>query len=195
MVKVDFNFRHALQRIEKAAKQIEKAERTAVKRSAVCIRSMELAALRHNGSKHTGGKFPKMTDLHDLLNGPKTGGKLVNTKLFHIVWSNDAATIDWNDKIKPYVERWQRGGTYNGLDRPEMRAALYRFVNYRLGKAAAAGLQIVPTIQPPREFVGPIGEVAKREFPRWVERNLEKILAQRAARDSIWNTPFTRVVK
>ena len=191
MVRVDLDLSRALRHLLRSAAATAKAERTAVTRAAVCIRSLELSALRGNGSKHTGGKFPKMSPLHDALVGRKTGGALVSPKALRIESDRDWASVDWRDWARPYVTRWQEGGTVNRLDLPRVRKGVRWQLRRRLGTRAGFDFPILPTVQPARRFIAPVAEVARREFPKWVFRNLDKIMEGKA-RANGWNLPFIR---
>ena len=192
MVRVDFKASSALRFIQKAARETAKAERTAVQRSAVCIRSMELAALRGNGSKAIGGKFAKMSPLHNALVGKRTGGALVSPKALRIESDRDSASVDWREWARPYVVRWQTGGTVNRLDLPRVRKGVRWQLRRKLGTRAGFDFPLVATVQPPRPFIPKIAEVARREFPRWVFRNLEKIMSNHSPA-SVWDVPFLKV--
>ena len=194
MIAVSIDANKAAQHFRQASRAIDRAKGIAVKRAAGIIRRKESAALRSNSAKGVGGgKFPKLSAVHDLLNGPKSGGILKEGKQIKIKATAWEATVDWADHLRPYVQKWNAGGSFNGTDQTHRRAILHRLIAVKHGSATAKAVPILPTPQPPRPFLAPLRALVARDFPRWFHGALEKILVKGRAKENVWKVPFTTV--
>lgn len=133
------------------------------------------SAVARGGNRDTGRLAP-LSPLRLALRPSQPMGGVLGSEarsLVRVQRRSGAVYAGYISRVEGVFSRWQSGGRMAIGDRA--RSALYRKLHY-LGVAADAIEIGEMAVQPARPVTEPIAAVARREFPRWVLGNLNKMI-------------------